>query len=605
MALSDELISQFAKITKTEEKSKDESTVYGTIVLHNSKKYVKLDGSELLTPVASTTNIEPDERVTVMIKNHTATVTGNISSPAARTQEVEKIGTAISEFEIIIAGKVDTIEFNAQVGRIDSLVSDNVTIKEKLTAAEADITNLEADNATIKGQLTALDADITNLETENATITGKLTAIDADIGSLQADNVLIKENLTAHTADITKLKADNVDISGKLTAAQADIETLKTDKLSATEADLKYANIDFSNIGKAAIETFYAKSGIIKDLVIENGAVISGELIGVTIKGDLIEGGTVVADKLVVKGSDGLYYKLNTDGVTIEAEQTEYNSLNGSIITAKSITATKISVSDLVAFDATIGGFKITENSIYSGVKESADNTTKGIYLDNDGQIAFGDQKNFIRYYKQSDGSYKLEISAATVSISSSNKTIEDALSDIQGDVDNLRNEITTFVSITGVVNHYLASSASTDVTTSTPGWTTTMQSTDTIKKYLWSYQTINYSNDTTSDTAPVIIGTHGATGAKGDAGADAVTLTITSSNGTVFKNGSGSTVLTAHVWVGSIEQMISDAGVCGSIGSIKWYKSGSTTAVATAKTLTVSTNDVPNSQVYTCQLEG
>ena len=448
MALSDELISQFAKITKTEEKSKDESTVYGTIVLHNGKKYVKLDGSELLTPVASTTNIEPDERVTVMIKNHTATVTGNISSPAARTQEVEKIGTAISEFEIIIAGKVDTIEFNAQVGRIDSLVSDNVTIKEKLTAAEADITNLESDNATIKGQLTALDADITNLETENATITGKLTAIDADIGSLQADNVLIKENLTAHTADITKLKADNVDISGKLTAAQADIETLKTDKLSATEADLKYANIDFSNIGKAAIETFYAKSGIIKDLVIENGAVISGELIGVTIKGDLIEGGTVVADKLVVKGSDGLYYKLNTDGVTIEAEQTEYNSLNGSIITAKSITATKISVSDLVAFDATIGGFKITENSIYSGVKESADNTTKGIYLDNDGQIAFGDQTNFIRYYKQSDGSYKLEISAATVSISSSNKTIEDALSDIQGDVDNLRNEITTLLRI-------------------------------------------------------------------------------------------------------------------------------------------------------------
>ena len=98
-----------------------------------------------------------------------------------------------------------------------------------------------------------------------------------------------------------------------------------------------------------------------------------------------------------------------------------------------------------------------------------------------------------------------------------------------------------------------------------------------------------------------------GATGAKGDtgaAGADAITLSITSSNGTVFKNNSGSTVLTAHVFKGGVEQSITDAGVCGSLGSIKWYKGGSTTAVATAKTLTVSASDVTNSVVYTCRLE-
>ena len=80
-------------------------------------------------------------------------------------------------------------------------------------------------------------------------------------------------------------------------------------------------------------------------------------MVGVTIKGDLIEGNTIKADKLVVKGSDGLYYKLNVSAETVETEQTDQNSLNGSIITAKSITATKISVEDLVAFDATIGGF--------------------------------------------------------------------------------------------------------------------------------------------------------------------------------------------------------------------------------------------------------
>ena len=80
--------------------------------------------------------------------------------------------------------------------------------------------------------------------------------------------------------------------------------------------------------------------------------------------------------------------------------------------------------------------------------------------------------------------------------------------------------------------------------------------------------------------------------------------MTITSSNGTVFKNNSGTTVLTAHVYKGGVEQTITDTGVCGSLGSVKWYKGSSTTAIATAKTLTVSASGITNSEVYTAQLE-
>lgn len=104
---------------------------------------------------------------------------------------------------------------------------------------------------------------------------------------------------------------------------------------------------------------------------------------------------------------------------------------------------------------------------------------------------------------------------------------------------------------------------------------------------------------------AVALKGDIGKTGATGAAGADAITLTVTSSNGTIFKNSSGTTVLTAHVFVGGVEQTITDAGVCGTLGSIKWYKAGSTTAVATSKTYTVAASAVTNSAVYTCQLEG
>ena len=118
--------------------------------------------------------------------------------------------------------------------------------------------------------------------------------------------------------------------------------------------------------------------------------------------------------------------------------------------------------------------------------------------------------------------------------------------------------------------------------------------------QYLWTKTVFTYTNGGTATQYSVA--KQGATGA---AGADAITLTITSSNGIIFKNNAGSTVLTAHVWKGSVEQSITDAGVCGSLGSIKWYKAGSDTAIATAKSLTVTADDVTNSQAYTCQLEG
>lgn len=416
MALSDDLISQFVKVTKDEVEPKNETTVYGKIVNYEGSMYVQLDGSDLLTPISSTADVKPDERVTVMIKDHTATVYGNVSSPSASSKSVEEIGARITEAEILIADKVSTVYFDAQVARIDSLTTDNANIKGRLTASEADIDKLEADNATINQTLTAHRADIDDLDAH------KLSATDASITyatieSLNATNATV-HNLQADYGDFKSLSTD------KFTATEADIKDLKANKLSAEDIQGQFATIDFANIGKAAIENFFSKSGMISDLVVGEGTV-TGKLVGVTIIGDLIEGGTVKADKLVIKGTDGLYYKLNTDGVKTETEQTEYNSINGSVILAKSITATKIDVKDLVAFGATIGGFHITDDAIYSGVKETLNNTTVGLYFNKDGQIVIGDASNYIKYYKGDDNKHTLEISADSILLGSEKKSIE------------------------------------------------------------------------------------------------------------------------------------------------------------------------------------
>lgn len=457
MSLSNDLISQFVKVTKNNSKEKTDTTVYGTAVEYSGSIYVKLDGSDRLTPISTTADVKPGERVMIMIKNHTATVTGNLSSPAARTDTVKEIdgkvsdiGNKISEFEIVIADKVSTKELEAEKGRIDDLVTENVTIKDSLDANKASILELEADNVSINEKLIANDAEIEKLNVDK---------LDANVADIKFATI---ENLEATNADIHNLQA-NYGVFKKLstdkfTANEASIKDLETNKISAKDIEGLYANIDFSNIGEAAIKKLFSETGMIKDLVVGNGT-IAGELVGVTISGDLIKGNTIIAEKLVVKGEDGLYYKLNTDGISTEAEQTDYNSLNGSVIRAKSVTAEKISVNDLVAFGATIGGFKISNSSIYSGVKNSVNNTTRGIYLGNDGQIAFGDGSNFLKYYKTEDGSYRLEISARSLKISTSNKTVEETVNEIQNqttaiqeqletEVNTLKDEISTILRI-------------------------------------------------------------------------------------------------------------------------------------------------------------
>ena len=72
--------------------------------------------------------------------------------------------------------------------------------------------------------------------------------------------------------------------------------------------------------------------------------------------------------------------------------------------------------------------------------------------------------------------------------------------------------------SIGTITNYYLATSASTGVTTSTGGWTTTVQNVSADKKYLWNYEVIKYSDNTVASTStPCIIGAYGD---KGNAGA-------------------------------------------------------------------------------------
>ncbi|WP_312459472.1 phage tail spike protein [Proteiniclasticum sp.] len=76
-----------------------------------------------------------------------------------------------------------------------------------------------------------------------------------------------------------------------------------------------------------------------------------------------------------------------------------------------------------------------------------------------------------------------------------------------------------TGTSVSSIIEYYLASASSSGVTTSTSGWTTSIQAMDSTKKYLWNYEKINFSDGSSSNTVPVIIGNYSVDGTDGAPG--------------------------------------------------------------------------------------
>ena len=512
MALSEDIVSQFAKAIVPKEEPK-EATINGTFKTINGKEYVQLDGSDILTPVETSVVAETDDRVKVLIKEHSATVIGNITSPSARSKDLNTLKDEVDEFGNTIQQMDNTIiQQGNSIIQIDNVVNQHSnTLNQHDTVINQHGDRITSIGNTIIAQGNAIEANNNSIiaqgnviDSMNNTITehgNNITSINNTVSAqgnqiVQQANIITQQGNTItqqgntiveQNSNITILNSAFVIRDGVLTGLSgAIVDNLKTNYL-----DAEYADIDFSNINIAAIATLFTESGIIKDLIVQQGS-ITGELVGVTIKGDLIEANSLKADKLVVRGEDGLYYKLNIDGLnnistsqsskftllSSEPEDWETNyknyyiisngnfvhltgdeaptfatntyyklnqehesGLDGTNIIAQTITADKIQVSDLVAFGATIGGFVIGNASIHTTSKTSINSDLNGLYLGADGQIYIGDGNNRIKYYKDANNNWKLDIKANEIRLGAGTKTLTEELQEI-------KDETTTFLHI-------------------------------------------------------------------------------------------------------------------------------------------------------------
>lgn len=98
------------------------------------------------------------------------------------------------------------------------------------------------------------------------------------------------------------------------------------------------------------------------------------------------------------------------------------------------------------------------------------------------------------------------------------------------------------------------------------------------------------------------LTGDKGDKGDKGDAGDDAITMVITSSNGTIFKNTSIASTLTAHVYQAGTELTSTQIAA---LGTVKWYQDGTYLQGKDGLSLTINADTVFNKATYVAQLEG
>lgn len=105
MQLTNTLVSSFAKLATTENKTESDSVVYGEAKNQNGSIFIKIDGSDVWSPALTQANISASneikngDRVSAIVKNHSIIIIGNIDDPSASSMTVDNISSEVDDIK--------------------------------------------------------------------------------------------------------------------------------------------------------------------------------------------------------------------------------------------------------------------------------------------------------------------------------------------------------------------------------------------------------------------------------------------------------------------------------------------------------------------------
>ena len=227
MSLSNDLISQFIKVTNDNTGKKEKTTTYATVVESNGVMYVQLDGSELITPVDTTNILHEGDRVIVDINDHNAVASGNISNPSVSGVELSQtedtlrleFEEGLETLELYFKDENAKLELKFKDGFNEGVTKVDKTGIKVMHSNWGGYTHMTANGFWIHNGTT----NVLSCTTDGLYYSGTITASDimSTDGTFKIDK---NGNITG--ASLTSSKGDNfnIDENGIITASALAIE---------------------------------------------------------------------------------------------------------------------------------------------------------------------------------------------------------------------------------------------------------------------------------------------------------------------------------------------------------------------------------------------
>ena len=377
MSLSSDLASQFAKVTNDSSRNTNGTKLYGTITMLGEVPHVKLDGTEELTPISRTVEVAEGDRVEVMIANHSATVTGNLTDPSIGimragnleskiTQTAEQIQLQVSDLEKKLDSKITqtATEIRSEVSDLDGRFSENITTVEN--GIRNDMTN---SLASMSDTLTGLSNDLTGLGED---LTGLEESTNSSISTINASIESITLNVSNLDSKITQTAAEiRSEVSAEVTDLNATI--VNTETGIRDTINIEVANLD-SKITQTAtsIQTDVSAKFKTVDGEIEKFSTFKQTVEGFSFMGT---GGTVKISGGDINLTGAISFSDLSDATTKQQEINAINSTASSALSTANGAASTASSALSTANDAasTASSALSTANSAASDASDAYD----------------------------------------------------------------------------------------------------------------------------------------------------------------------------------------------------------------------------------------
>lgn len=257
MELSRHILKEFADVSRGVERDDKTQYLRGTIKCSGEAKYVRIDGSESLTPISEIVDVKDGDRVLVTIENHEATILGNLTMPPSAYKEQEAIdkaedaqGTANdandkaetaktlaqsagdkADAAVVDAGNASAAANQAKQDAAEAITAagnaskNSTEAKQLATAAGQNAETARQEAALAQNAATAAQGEVTRIEGVVTGVKGDINTALEDVANQAAETAAIKETLSVEYAKKTEVSDVQAALTTEISKKVGELQT--------------------------------------------------------------------------------------------------------------------------------------------------------------------------------------------------------------------------------------------------------------------------------------------------------------------------------------------------------------------------------------------